>query len=104
MSHNQTFFELLADQTPPSIPVRNIFVTICMNKLQACLVGKIWAFLIGFRFFDSTPAQQRNWLSEARRILNTSRDSCLQFGTLYEKIIELDPQNKMEQIFAYVFR
>ena len=34
--------------------------------------------------------------SELKTILNTSTDSCLQFGTLFEKIEALDHLNKME--------
>ena len=34
--------------------------------------------------------------SESKSILNTSKDSCLQFGILFEKIEALDHLNKME--------
>ena len=94
-----TFSWLLIGQTPSSIPPKIIIVTICMTNFLAVFVCDKCKFMDIFGcllFPQSHPCPTGKGYQSQKRILNTSRDSCLQFGTLFEKIEALDHFNKME--------
>ena len=96
-SQNQNFFCLLIGQTVYSVPPKIIFLPICMTELFAVFVCNKCKFMNTFDwlwFPQIHPCRGR--FSESKINLNTSKDSCLQFGTLFEKIEALDHLNKME--------